>query len=72
MHNRPAAVTVPFMAARPIARLLQLAALVILPLAVVAQLGNRITAGQLLQFMVVGVALFSIGYLLQSYGGGER
>lgn len=59
------------MGLRSIARLLQLAALTILPLAVLAQLAERISAGQLLQFLVAGIAMFSIGYLLQAYGGGK-
>ena len=51
------------------ARLLQFAALVILPLSIFAQLSNSITLGQMLQFLVVGICLFTIGYLLQSYSG---
>jgi hypothetical protein len=51
-----------------LARLLQLAGLTIPPLAMVAQLMNRIRAGQMLQFLVVAVCLFSAGYILQVYG----
>lgn len=54
----------------PIARLLQLAGLAIPPLAIVAQLTASITLGQMLQFLVVAVCLFAIGYLLQRYSGG--
>ncbi len=54
---------------RGLARLLQLVGLTIPPLAMIAQLGERITAGQMLQFLVVAVALFGIGYMLQQYGG---
>ncbi len=54
-----------------IARLLQLAGLVIPPLAMVAQLGNHISAGRMLQFLVFSVCLFLAGYLLQSYRGGR-
>jgi hypothetical protein len=51
-----------------IARFLQLAGLTIPLLAMVAQLMNRIRAGQMLQFLVVAVCLFSAGYILQVYG----
>jgi hypothetical protein len=50
-----------------IARLLQLAGLTIPPLAMIAQLMERIRAGQMLQFLVVSVGLFLTGYLLQRY-----
>jgi hypothetical protein len=53
-----------------IGRLLQLAALVILPLAMIAQLGGSISLGQMLQFLFVGVGVFVLGYLLQRYSGG--
>ncbi len=43
--------------------------LTIPPLAIIAQLGEHITAGQMLQFLVASVAVFGIGYLLQTYGG---
>lgn len=52
-----------------LARLLQVAGLVIPPLAMIAQLGERIRTGQMLQFLVVAVCLFSSGYLLQQYTG---
>lgn len=51
-----------------IARLLQLAGLTIPILAMVAQLMNRIRAGQMLQFLVVAACLFGVGYILQIYG----
>jgi hypothetical protein len=54
---------------RAFARLLQLAGLTIPILAMVAQLMERIRAGQMLQFLVVSVCLFAAGYLLQQYGG---
>jgi hypothetical protein len=50
-----------------LARLLQLVGLTIPPLAMIAQLAERISAVQMLQFLVVGVCLFSTGYLLQHY-----
>jgi hypothetical protein len=50
-----------------LARLLQIAGLTIPPLAMVAQLMERIRAGQMLQFLVVSVCLFTTGYLLQQF-----
>jgi hypothetical protein len=55
-----------------IARLLQLAGLTIPPLAMIAQLMERIKAGQMLQFLVVSVCLFTAGYLLQQYSQPKR
>ena len=46
--------------------------LAIPPLAMVAQLQESITAGQLLQFLVVSIGLFLLGYVLQRFGGAER
>jgi hypothetical protein len=57
---------------RTVARLLQFAGLTIPPLAMVAQLAERIRPGQMLQFLVVAVCLFGAGYLLQTYSGGNR
>jgi hypothetical protein len=54
-----------------VARFLQIAGLMILPLAVVAQLNEDISQWQMLQFLVAGSAAFSIGYLLQSYTTGK-
>jgi drug/metabolite transporter (DMT)-like permease len=51
------------------ARLLQFAALVILPLTIFAQLNESISLGQMLRFLVAGICLFAIGYLLQAYSG---
>jgi uncharacterized membrane protein YcjF (UPF0283 family) len=51
-------------------RLMQLVALVILPLAMLSQLSGSITLGQMLQFLLVGVGIFTLGYLLQRYSGG--
>ncbi|MEX2093768.1 MAG: hypothetical protein WD971_13875 [Pirellulales bacterium] len=51
-------------------RLLQIVALVILPLAMVSQLSGSISLGQMLQFMFVAVGIFMMGYLLQRYSGG--
>ena len=53
-------------------RFLQLVALTIPPLAMVAQLSDQaISLGQMLTFLFVAVVLFSIGYLLQQYTGGS-
>jgi len=52
-------------------RLLQLVGLTILPLAMFSQLTNSISLGQMLRFLVAGVCIFSIGYLLQRYSGGK-
>lgn len=54
-----------------IARLLQLAGLVIPPMAMIAQLNNSISLGQMLTFLVAAICCFSIGYLLQQYMGGK-
>lgn len=48
-----------------LARLLQIVGLVIPPLAIMAQLNESITLGQMLQFLVVSVCVFFIGHLLQ-------
>ena len=53
---------------RTVARLLQLIALAIPPLAMIAQLSERIRPGQMLQFLMVAVGLFTTGYLIQAYG----
>lgn len=53
-----------------LSRLLQIAGLILLPLAMIAQLNQAITLGAMLRFLVVGVCLFSIGYILQRYFGG--
>jgi len=50
--------------------MLQLVGLVIPPLAIVAQLSNSISLGQMLQFLFVSVCVFLMGYLLQRYSGG--
>jgi hypothetical protein len=54
-----------------IARLLQLVGLTIPPLAVIAQLMETISLGQMLGFLVASVIAFTIGYMLQSSGGGR-
>jgi hypothetical protein len=57
---------------RSFARLLQLVGLTIPPLAIIAQLRQDITAGQMLRFLVVSVCFFTAGYLLQQYSGGRE
>ena len=57
---------------RTIARMLQIAALTIPPLAMFAQLSRRISTGQMLQFLVASICLFGVGYLMQTYSGGGK
>jgi hypothetical protein len=51
-------------------RSLQFVGLVIPPLAIMAQLGGSISLGQMLEFLLVAVGVFLMGYLLQRYSGG--
>lgn len=53
-----------------VGRFLQLAALVILPLAMMAQLSNAIDLKMMLRFLFVGVGIFTMGWLMQRYSGG--
>ena len=53
-----------------IARLLQIAGLAIPPLAIVAQLNEHISLGQMLSFLAVAIGVFMLGYLLQRFSGG--
>ena len=69
LPGRPAEGRVPPM--QSVARFLQIVGLTIPPLAMVAQLSENISAGQMLQFLVASVCLFVIGYLLQAYRGSE-
>jgi len=50
---------------RALGRLLQLAGLSIPPLAIVAQLAQSISVGQMLTFLVASVAAFWIGHILE-------
>ena len=50
-------------------RTLQLVGLVIPPLAIVAQLSESISLGQMLQFLLVSVGIFTLGYLVERYSG---
>jgi hypothetical protein len=53
-------------------RVLQSIGLIIPALAIIAQLNNNITAGQMLRFLVVAICVFSIGHVLQRYSGGGK
>ncbi len=53
-----------------LARLLQLAGLLIPPLAMGAQLNQTISTGRMLQFLMMAIGLFLLGYTLQRYSGG--
>jgi hypothetical protein len=53
-----------------LARTLQLVGLAIPPLSIMAQLSESISLGQMLQFLMVAVGIFTVGYLLQRYSGG--
>lgn len=53
-----------------VARFLQIVGLTIPPLAIVAQLMERISLGQMLGFLVAAMAFFGIGHLMQRYSGG--
>lgn len=66
----PLAVDVSLLTMYPIARLLQIVGLAIPPCAIIAQLNQSISAGQMLGFLVVSVCVFYIGNLLQRYSGG--
>lgn len=55
-----------------LARLLQFIGLAIPPLAMVAQLGNHLTAGKMLQFLLLSVGIFVLGYTLQRYSGHKK
>ena len=55
-----------------LARLLQLAGLVIPPMAMGAQLSQTISTGRMLQFLMMALGLFVLGYALQRYSGGGQ
>lgn len=48
-------------------RFLQFAGLTIPPLAMIAQLGDHISAGKMLQFLLVSVGVFVLGYTMQRF-----
>ena len=51
-------------------RFLQVVGLTILPLAILSEL-NQSNPGLMLKFMLMGVGVFILGYLLQRYSGGK-
>jgi hypothetical protein len=55
-----------------LARFLQFVGLIIPLLAIMAQLFERISLGQMLGFLVVAVGIFVIGQQLQRYSGSDR
>ena len=55
-----------------IARLLQMLGLAIAPLAMVAQLGEQISVGDMLKFLFMAVGVFLLGYTLQRYSGSSQ
>ena len=54
-----------------LARLLQLAGLAIPPVAILSQLNDpdQFGTGRMLQFLLMAVGIFLVGYLLQRFGG---
>ena len=55
-----------------LSRFLQVLGMAIAPLAMVAQLNNRISVGKMLQFLFVSVGVFMVGYTLQRYRGSSK
>jgi EamA domain-containing membrane protein RarD len=52
---------------QPLGRFLQFVGLTIPPLAMIAQLGEHISAGKMLQFLMVAVGVFVLGYTMQRF-----
>jgi hypothetical protein len=52
---------------RGFGRLLQMAGLVLLPLASLMQLSGTISVGQMLQMLALGICAFGIGWILTTY-----
>ncbi|MGE0609316.1 MAG: hypothetical protein AB7O62_19650 [Pirellulales bacterium] len=52
---------------RVIGKALQLIALILLPLGMVAQLSNAITLGKMLVMLMAGVTAFYLGRILEGY-----
>jgi hypothetical protein len=55
-----------------LARFLQFVGLIIPLMAIMAQLLERISLGQMLGFLIVAVGIFVIGQQLQRYSGSDR
>jgi hypothetical protein len=53
-----------------VARFLQLVGLIVPSLAIIAQLNERISLGQMLGFLIVSMCVFIVGHVLQRYSGG--
>ena len=56
---------------RALGRLLQFAALAILPVAMVVQLTGGLSPGQLLMALVFGIAIFYLGRMIEGYSAGD-
>jgi len=52
---------------RAFGRLLQIAGLILLPLAILLQLSVPISVGRMLQIFALGVCAFGIGWILTTY-----
>lgn len=52
---------------KPLGRGLQWVALVLLPLAMILQIDERITLGQMLTLWIAGISLFWIGRIVEGY-----
>lgn len=52
---------------RQLARAMQIAALVVLPLSMLLQAARAVTVGQMLAVLVAGFCLFWIGRILEGY-----
>ncbi len=52
---------------RGFGRLLQMAGLIILPLASLMQLSGEISVGRMLQLLALGICAFGIGWILTTY-----
>lgn len=51
-----------------VGRLMQLAGMAVLPLAMVGELSSQLTLWQMLTMTMFGAALFYMGYILAGYG----
>ena len=52
---------------RGVGRFLQMAGLILLPVASVLQVSNEISVGRMLQLFAMGVCAFAIGWILTTY-----
>jgi len=55
---------------RSIGKMLQVAGLVVPPLAILAQLAAGVSVGQMLLFLVAAVSAFWLGRILEGYAAG--